>query len=146
MSSGWATWALAGLAICAVGAGLAVTGGPMQGRREARDAVRQRDLMAIWAQAQCRVRAGEALDGDVSANAVCPDAPRLSDPYTEQPYLIEVVDSNSLRLCAGFEVASEKRRQGWSNPADLHDSDGCLLRHLAPNPGGQLPRIIPEGD
>lgn len=113
-----AVWALCVLAALLVGAGLAATGGPSEGRREARDDVRDGDLRAIERQAVCLIRNGGAVGDNLAATGACPEQVNLTDPFTGAPYRVERVDDTNLRLCAGFE--SRRYRMG-GDPAGRTD-------------------------
>lgn len=111
---GWPVWAITALALAAIGGGLAVTGGPMQGRVERRDDLRRSDIAALARQANCLSAAEGRADGDLSATALCPDPPRLDDPYTGTPYRVEPLDGRHMRLCAEFEQDEDRLSRRWA--------------------------------
>ena len=119
-----AVWAIVALAAGTIIAGLAVTGGPMQGRAERRDQTRMSDIAAMSRQAHCLANAESRVDGDLSATALCPDAPRMQDPFSDAPYQVEVLDPRHLRLCAAFEQERERY------PGLGEWQDGCVVIEL----------------
>ena len=156
-AKGWATGAIVLLAAIAVGGGLAISGGPMQGRKEARDRLRMADLSAIEMQARCRAQNEGKLTTETGATPACPAELRLADPYTGIAYRIEQIDSRNLRLCAPFETDAYLRRMGYSEPMPAENVDaqpGCIVARVfyadgtagparpvptEPKPGGQVP-------
>lgn len=142
---GWASLALAGLAALAVVAGLMLTGGPMQARKERRDATREGDLIAMGQQVQCLAQDGAgALPGEVAATEACPFTGRLADPFTGAAYRYEVIDERSWRFCAVFETPPDP-----ASPfgPDMRDAAGCSVQHLPPPlelRGAPPPEIEPE--
>ena len=132
---GWPVWAIAVLAVVLIGVALTQTGGPMQGRAERRDEVRIADLNALMAQAGCRAAAAGTVTADLTATPACPDAPRATDPFTDRPYRIEVVDAENLRLCAAFET------QAWTGPhlrrRDVRADGDCLIHRIVAGQGGE---------
>lgn len=156
-AKGWATGAIVILAAVAVGGGLAISGGPMQGRKESRDRLRMSDLSAIESQAACRAQNEGQLTTDLGPTPPCPTELRLADPFTDTPYRIEQIDSQNLRLCAPFETDEYLRRMGYSEPAPAENVDaqpGCIVARVIyadgtagpakpvptePKPGGQVP-------
>lgn len=127
---GWASLALAALAAAGVVAGLALTGGPMEARKERRDSMRAGDLMAMARQVECLAQQGDgALPAEVAASESCPFTGRLSDPFTGAAYRYEVIDDRSWRLCTVFETPAEP--QSRHGPA-ARDDAGCGVHHLPP--------------
>ena len=125
---GWAVWAIAALAVAAIAAGLALTGGPFEGRVEQRDNLRGSDLAALARQARCIFAAETRADGDLAETATCPDSPRLQDPFTGAPYRIEPLDARHLRLCADFE--REPARHGRHGPVPGQWQGDCVVVEL----------------
>ena len=143
---GWASLAIAAVALAAILGGLVLSGGPGQGRMERRDRVRLDDLMAIWRQAECRSLNGAPLDGALTPTAACPAEPRRADPQTGAAYRIEPVDARNLRLCADFELPPEELSPGW-----VGERQGdCLVMRLpeiaidTPDPGVPPPPLNPN--
>lgn len=130
---GWAVWAIAALAVAAIGGGLTVTGGPMQGRVEKRDQLRAGDLSALSRQAACLARAGSLRDGDLSPTGPCPGTPRMADPFTGAPYVIELLDDRHMRLCAGFEQEPRALARQRAHAGDEWQGN-CMVAEL-PRPG-----------
>ena len=131
MTKGWATAALALLALLAVVAGLIVTGGPVQARKERRDAERESDLhnLAQWVFCIARSRADRLPESlDVQAPD-CDWQPRRQDPFTSQPYRYELLGPRQFRLCAGFELPPAPR----PGPGG-RDAAGCLRQEYLPAP------------
>ncbi|MRX51939.1 hypothetical protein GI374_16235 [Paracoccus sp. S-4012] len=130
-AKGWATGAITILSVLAVGGGLALSGGPMQGRKERRDEARQADLQRLANLVQCRAAEAEgALPPDLANSAVCPEEVRRADPFTGEAYRYEMVDARSFRLCAGFELPLD-RGSVWG-PAEIDAEARCLVWHLPP--------------
>ena len=101
-----ASLALILLVAAAVALGLWTVGGPMQGRAEARDETRYRDLLALQRQVRCLAdAAGGRLPGTLEETQSCHIAERYADPYTGAPYRYERLSESGYRLCAGFETA-----------------------------------------
>lgn len=136
---GWPVWAIAALAAALIVAGLTMTGGPMQGRAERRDEVRMGDLDALLLQADCRAGELGELTTDLAPTAACPATPRAADPFTDEPYQVEIVDAHNLRLCAGFELPLEDRVR-WGRREGVDAGDGCMV-YLMPEPLRPAPGI-----
>lgn len=140
-----ASLGLAALAAAAVLAGLALTGGPMEARRERRDAAREGDLMALARQVECLAQQDDgALPPQVAASEACPFTGRLADPFTGMAYRYEAIDDRSWRLCAAFETPPDPDTR-WG-PA-IRDEAGCTTHHLPPPVelrGAPPPEIEPE--
>lgn len=127
---GWASLALAGLAAATVVAGLVLTGGPMQARKERRDATRESDLLALARQVECLAHAAEGrLPDGLAATATCPFSGRFADPFSGAAYGYEVLDARSWRLCAVFETSPG---QGFPHVPPARDEAGCSVHHLPP--------------
>lgn len=124
-----AGWGIAAVALAAVAAGLFLSGGPGQGRAERRDALREGDLAALAAQAQCLAAEGRAVP-PLAPTEGCPGTPRMADPATGEAYGIETVEGGRLRLCAPRETAAP-----WAaDPA----RPGCILVDL------RQPSAVPQ--
>lgn len=137
-----AVWGIAGLAVAAIAGGLAVTGGPGQGRAERRDDLRLADLMAIAGHLDCRADAGGGVVTDLSPSPACPAIVRASDPFTGTAYRVEVVDAQNLRLCAGFDLPQPS---GALQPRDRGvGADGCIVHRLARSTPTASPPAIPQ--
>lgn len=124
---------IAAVALAAIGAGLWLSGGPARGQAERRDAVRDADLAALAAQAQCLAAEGRDVPPLVPSEA-CPGQPRLADPATGAPYLLETVAGGRLRLCAPRETEAP-----WAGDPGR---PGCILIELRP-PQDRLPQDRP---
>lgn len=124
-------WIIAGLAFFAIGAGLAITGGPLQGRKERRDMVRYQDLTRLSQQAICLFGANELQGTQIGSTDTCPDDARLLDPYTQEPYRIEALDPRHLRLCASFELA--EKEAPWVRRYSPQWQGDCLVVELEPD-------------
>lgn len=128
-----AAMALAGLAVVGVVAGFVVTGGPVQARKERRDAIRENDLMALAQQVICLAQDGDGpVPARIAASEGCPFTGRIADPFTGAAYRYEVIDARSWRLCAGFETPPDPATR-WG-PA-MRDNAGCSV-HRLPQPVG----------
>lgn len=140
---GWAVWAIALLAGVAVVAGLILSGGPMQGRKETRDRVRADDLTRIDGQVNCLAQNGDPAPWELAATPACPDQPRLADPYTGAPYRVERVDDRNIRLCAGFETADWGSRYGYGGAIGPEGADANCRVSMVPWPEGSPPAPQP---
>lgn len=97
--------AIGGLALGSVIAAFALTGGPLQARKEYRDRIRLADMRAIHWHVQCMVDAqGGPLPDHPAVMSSCRGLPRMADPFTDQPYLYEVLDDRTIRICAALEL------------------------------------------
>lgn len=126
-------WALRGLtllALAAIGGGLWVTGGPLQGRAERRDQLRSADISALTVQADCRAAEEGAMTTDLRPTAPCPQVLRMADPVTGLPYRIEAVDARNLRLCAEFDLPLEQQARTYDWRPD-RDAGGCIVHRLS---------------
>jgi hypothetical protein len=126
---GWAVWTIAAVAVALIGTGLVFSGGPMQGRAERRDAVRMHDLNAAQTQAICRAFEAGAATANLAPTAACPETLRLTDPFTDRPYRIEMVDADNLRFCAVFERPDHAT--AYRNLTDgAEPGESCLIHRL----------------
>lgn len=131
-AQGWASIAIAALAVALVVAGLAIGGGPGQARKERRDAARMDDLNRLSGHIGCLSRdaAGRVMPTDLQKTKGCPDPVVLTDAGSGKPYRFEPIDADSYRLCADFELpAGDQRARGWTN--GRRDGD-CLVFDLPP--------------
>ena len=97
--------AISGLALGSVIAAFALTGGPIQARKEYRDRIRLADMRAMHWHVQCMADAqGGPLPEDLAVMSGCGALPRMADPFTDQPYLYEVLNDRTIRICAGLEL------------------------------------------
>lgn len=133
---GFASMGLAGLALAAVIAGLVLTGGPVQARKERRDETRSDDLMAIARQVECLADTFGALPTEVSATEVCPFTGRLADPFTGAAYSYTPLNTRSWRLCAVFETPPEPPSPYGDPP---RDAAGCSVHHLPGDAASPVP-------
>ncbi len=126
-----AAWGVSALTVGLVALALWQVGGPAGGRKEARDAVRFGDLLALTSVVTCKATTeGNALPEDLSPSTSCYYDARRSDPYTGVPYRYEVVDREEYRLCADFEDAARlSRRAGSFDP-----ETGCLYQQISLDP------------
>lgn len=120
----WPVWALTALSLSVLGAGIAVTGGPAQGRAEKRDQAREADLSDLHGLLFCKAQQAGQAGIDPTPTEACPMTPRLADPFTGAPYRIERLAPDILRLCAGFERPSDR-------PGQDRDAAGCIVRRIA---------------
>ena len=124
MARRWPIWALTAVSLVVLAVGIALTGGPAQGRSEKRDQARQDDLSDINGLLFCKAQQAGRVDTDPTPTEACPMTPRLADPFTGAPYRIERVAPDTLRLCAGFELPPDV-------PGDGRDAQGCIIRRIA---------------
>ena len=130
MTKGWATAALAAVAALLVGAGLLISGGPDQARKERRDRQRLDDLVALEALVDCLANANRGqLPDRLVPNAQCSWSAALDDPFTGQPYRYVATGLRSYRLCAGFETPPPDRER--FGPF-MRDAEGCIGRLNVP--------------
>lgn len=114
--------ALIGLASVMIVLSLWTVGGPEQARAERRDQARMNDLQSLAQHLTCLHRLGLGIDEQSDA---CPESARRSDPLRGEPYRVEVVSGDVVRLCADFETRLPS--QWWSNRDDFNDDTGCLV-------------------
>ena len=122
MARRWPIWALTAVSLVVLATGIALTGGPAQGRAEKRDQVRQDDLSDINGLLFCKAQQAGRVDTDPTPTEACPMTPRLADPFTAAPYRIELVAPDTIRLCAAFELSP--RGDGGS------DESGCIIQQV----------------
>lgn len=124
-----AIWALGGLSVLAIVVGLSFTGGPAQGAKERRDGIRYEDLLSL---ARCASFAEDREEVLSRQAALCPGEAAKTDPLTGQPYLVQPMPDNRLRLCASFELTQEEAP--WRR-RDLESWQGdCMIVELAKTP------------
>ncbi|MDO5529769.1 MAG: hypothetical protein Q4F71_10240 [Paracoccus sp. (in: a-proteobacteria)] len=123
----YAAFAIAGLAAVMVVAALVTVGGPGRAQQEARDRLRLDDLQMLAMSVDCLADGGPP-PAEIAPSEQCPDLPRQTDPQTGEPYLYEVIDANSYRLCANFERPERRGFTGYDMQFD--GARGCLPRRL----------------
>ena len=139
MTKGWATVALLTVAAIVIGAGLALTGGPGQARKERRDQQREDDLGALVGLVDCLAGTNRGqLRDRLAVTPQCDWQAALDDPLTGQPYRYEPTGPRSYRLCADFETPPPETRRPWGR-----DAKGCLGRQYAPSPQSGAAATIP---
>ncbi|CAM3230301.1 hypothetical protein SAMN04488021_1297 [Paracoccus aminovorans] len=127
-SRGWPALVIGLLAALAVGAGLVLTGGPSEARKERRDRQRDSDLSALAGLVRCLAEHDHRrLPQVLAPTPDCDWQARLQDPFTGKPYRYEVTGPRSYRLCADFELPEDR-------PPGLRDRDaaGCVSREYLP--------------
>lgn len=139
MIKGWPAMALTVVAAIAIGAGLALTGGPGQARKERRDQQRADDLSTLAGLVECLAgtNCGQLPDR-LAVTLQCDWQAALNDPYTGQPYRYEATGPRSYRLCADFETPPPGTRRPWGR-----DANGCIGRQYAPSPKSGAAVTIP---
>ena len=131
---GWASLAIAGLALVLVIAGLALGGGPSQARKERRDSARLDDLNRLALHVECLSREGNSrvMPAALTETEACPGPLPLTDTATGAAYRFERVDDVHYRLCADFELPPQaipnRYRFGRERDGD------CIARELPPVP------------
>jgi len=125
----WPALVIAAMAVLAIGLGLAITGGPGQGRMERRDEIRHQDIARLSAQVECLAQATGVLPESLNPTPLCPGEIRLADPYTGAPYRFEPLSHRAYRLCAGFETDLALRAH-WG-PVNVDTETGCIHFSLA---------------
>ncbi len=142
MTKGWATAAIVLIAALAIGAGLALTGGPGQARKERRDKQRENDLNMLARLVDCMATENRGQLPDALAPAPqCNWQVQLNDPFTKQPYRYQVTSPRSYQLCATFETVPPKMRRLY-----LRDADGCVRREYDPPRQSGAGATIPYQD
>ena len=130
MTKGWATAALAVVAAALVGAGLLLSGGPDQARKERRDRQRLDDLVALEPLVDCLANANRGqLPDRLAPGPQCNWPAGLEDPFTGQPYRYARTGPRSYRLCAGFETPPP---DGDRFGPFMRDAEGCIGRLYVP--------------
>jgi hypothetical protein len=114
--------ALIGLAAVMIVLALWTVGGPEQARAERRDQVRMNDLQNLAHHLMCLRRLGLGVDEQSDA---CPEGARRTDPLSGEPYPVEAVSGDVVRLCADFETRLPG--QWWADRDDFNPSTGCLV-------------------
>lgn len=132
MRSGWSAWLIAGLAMVAVAMGLYLTGGPDRARKEKRDREREQDLMVLANWVDCVAARNGRLPKQLQDDAQCDWQVRRIDPFTDKPYLYEVLAPRRYRVCASFDLPPQHPGQRWGR-----DEGGCVVRDFIPHPGAQ---------
>ena len=122
MARRWPIWALTAVSLVVLATGIALTGGPAQGRAEKRDHARQDDLSDINGLLFCKAQQAGRVDTDPTPTEACPMTPRLADPFTAAPYRIELVAPDTIRLCAAFELSPRGD--------DGSDESGCIIQQV----------------
>jgi hypothetical protein len=117
-----ASLALIGLAVAMIALGVWTIGGPEQARAERRDQQRMNDLHSLAHHLACLHRQG-LEPGDRSE--ACPESARPTDPRTGEPYQVEAVTDDFVRVCAHFETRLS--RQWWAGRDDFDADTGCLV-------------------
>lgn len=120
-----ASLALIVLTAIMIAGALWTVGGPEQARAERRDQTRMNDLQSLGQHLICLH--GEGL-GIGDRSDACPDAARRLDPLTGEPYRVQVVSDDVIRLCADFETRLS--RQWWAGHNDFDPDAGCLVVRL----------------
>lgn len=121
----WAARGLAGLALVTAAAALALTGGPWQARKEHRDGIRTSDMRAIATHVQCVVNVnGGTVPQTLEGRPGCNELPRLSDPFSGEPYLYEVLGPWLVRVCGTVELTPDQQRNVWYNDHMPDESPG----------------------
>jgi len=116
--------AMAAMVVLALVAGIISVGGPMQGALEKRDDARFQDLMSLRNQIDCVRETDGALPETLEPTSDCDYGADSVDPITGEPYTYEVIDPETIRLCAGFEDNARiaDRVEGYLGTFN----DGCL--------------------
>ena len=130
MTKGWAAIALAVIAAIVIGAGLVLTGGPTEARKERRDRERDNDLTALTELVDCLARTNRGqLPDRLAPTSQCDWQGSLVDPFTGEPYRYDRAGPRNYRLCAGFETPPRDTVGLWGR-----DVEGCISRMLVAQP------------
>lgn len=128
-TNGTATAAIAICAAIAVVAGLFVSGGPIQARKEKRDETRLRDLQAINQNVYCRAAELGRLPEQPENSETCPEDFPADDPFTGEPYGYSRIDDRNWRVCAALELPDLVPGAGFAEEYDA--SSGCFVSRLS---------------
>lgn len=131
----WPGLAIVLLAALAIGAGLVLTGGPAEARKERRDRQRDSDLAALTGLVNCLAgRDDHRLPPRLTPTPDCDWQGLKQDPLTGTSYRYEVTGPHSYRLCADFELPEDR-------PPGLRDRDasGCVSREYLPERAATIP-------
>ena len=118
------------IVVMTIAAGIWSVGGPATGKQEKRDKARMSDMGNLSRHVGCLAKAADGIlpeilpAGDDTPQA-CVPVPRLSDPFTDQPYEYERISMKNYRLCAGFE-----HPELIAYPKDLDKTTGCITYHF----------------
>ncbi|WP_347267824.1 hypothetical protein [Paracoccus sp. (in: a-proteobacteria)] len=135
MIRGWATAAIGLLAAAAVVAGLVLTGGPGQARKERRDRQRESDLASLAGMVDCLAREnGGRPPAAIAATPACDWQVPLQDAFTGAAYVYEVTGPRSYRLCATFDLPPAGPPMRGSR-----DAQGCISHEVPP-----MTDIVPQ--
>lgn len=126
------TWAILVITILAVVLGLYLSGGPIEGRKSRRDALRESDLRALSSLVECLARTqGNTLPETLAVTPECDTKLRLDDPFTHAPYVYTHQENALYRVCATFET----RPGFWDGTVPFGRRDpetGCIAYEYRP--------------
>jgi hypothetical protein len=118
--------------LATIAAGIWAVGGPATGKQEKRDKVRLSDISKLNGHVYCLANAADkslpqALPAEGDAVEECGAMPRITDPFTDQPYSYTRISDGAFRLCAGFE---HPELIAYSD--NLDDETGCITYQYTP--------------
>lgn len=138
-----ATSGIVALTGAMVVAALVLTGGPVQARKEYRDNIRAEDLRTIRWHVECMASVDTGpLPKAPTTVPGCGAVLRMQDPYTGASYRYEVVNAQTIRLCADFELPPDRRRMG-SDESVSSDPNCRDYRIAARTPAAALSDAVP---
>lgn len=115
--------ALMSVIVIALAAALWTIGGPSQARAERRDMTRWQDLQLLAWHIDCLLLDSRPMTGE---SDVCPNPPRWTDPFLDEPYVVDQVTEHHITLCAAFETNLSQII--FDSVAQRHDPQrGCVV-------------------
>lgn len=146
LTQGAASWGIAALALVCVIGGLALAGGPGHARKERHDATRMDELRQLSVHIDCLVADSGASrpPAELGETRGCPGPVSLNDPYTGQPYRVELLGDRKYRLCTTFELAPDQTRPPRYGLPARRDGDCMIFTLRRPaQPGEFRPEDTP---
>ena len=125
--------AIAGLAVVAVVAGLALTGGPARGKAEQRDTARLAALSDAQELVECLARNnGRIVPETLEAYRSCPSLDALNDPLSGTPVRFERTDDTRYLLCPQLELPGDLENDRWVDGGHFQTASGCVRYEYRP--------------
>lgn len=121
------------LTVAVAAAGVWTVGGPGQARAERRDQERMTDLNSLARHLACLHRQG--LEPGDSSDA-CPTTARRTDPRSNEPYEVQAVTDDFVRVCASSRH-SYRGTGGRAASTSTQKPDALLRPLLVRAPGRQ---------
>ncbi len=125
--------AIAGLAVVAVVAGLALTGGPARGKAEQRDQTRITALEEVRSLVKCLANDNDqSLPSSLEAHDDCAALDVLHDPFSGTPIRYERLNSREYHLCPHLELPEDFRDGRWPYAGEYHAQSDCVRYRYRP--------------